>query len=269
MRLSVFLSLFIYSLLSAQSPQVHSGAVKTDTGYSYYVTNGEPVSISVKLDLELINLRSSLRTDQIFVIPAHAVNYKILDFTRIKKGRYAYQVTASYLWGDQRELQYDELFNYHLPYAKSASWRVSQGYNGSSTHKNTYAIDFTMPIGTAIHASRSGTVIQVKENEAIGCNALKCLEKANFIRILHKDGTIAEYTHLKQNGSIVKKGDFVKQDDRIAYSGNTGWTTGPHLHFTVYQPCFGKKSKTLPVRFQIGTDVISSLLVENRSYRKP
>jgi hypothetical protein len=105
-------------------------------------------------------------------------------------------VTASYLWCDQREQQYDELFNYHLPYAKSASWRVSQGYNGSSTHKNTYAIDFTMPIGTAIHASRSGTVIQVKENEAIGCNALKCLEKANFIRILHQDGTIAEYTHL-------------------------------------------------------------------------
>ncbi|WP_213522639.1 M23 family metallopeptidase [Nonlabens sp.] len=269
MRLSILLSLFFYSFLAAQSPQVHSGAVKTATGYSYYVTNGEPVAISVKLDLELTNLKSSLRTDQIFVIPARVVNYKILDFTIVKKGRYAYQVTASYLWGDQRKQQHDELFNYHLPYAKNASWRVSQGYNGSSTHKNTYAVDFTMPIGTAVHASRSGMVIQVKENEAIGCNAPKCLERANFIRILHQDGTIAEYTHLKQHGSIVKKGDFVKQDDRIAYSGNTGWTTGPHLHFSVYQQSFGKKSKTLPVRFQIGADAFSSLLVEHHRYRKP
>ena len=59
---------------------------------------------------------------------------------------------------------------------------------------------------------------------------------ANFIIIAHKDGTFAQYVHLKKNGVLVSKNDTVKKEQVIDYSGNTGMSTEPHLHFAVYKP---------------------------------
>ena len=52
---------------------------------------------------------------------------------------------------------------------------------------------------------------------------------------MHDDGTEAQYVHLTLNGALKNEGDNVTQGEVIALSGNTGKTTGPHLHFQVVQ----------------------------------
>lgn len=266
----ILLLLFIIPIFgSAQKLNVSSGAHAVDDGYDYLITNNEPVTISLRLKLDLKNLKSNKDPNQIFVIPPFTTNFKVLELRMINRDSYGYNASASYVYGDQRQAAHDLGFNYHLPYARSSSYRVSQGYNGNSTHRGKYAIDFTMPVGTPVHAARDGIVVEVKQDQSIGCTKPKCLEYANYIRILHMDGTVAEYTHLKVNGALVRSGDTVRVDQHIGYSGNTGWTTGPHLHFTVYRPQFGRRSRTIPVNFLLGPSIVANQLQENKHYRKP
>jgi murein DD-endopeptidase MepM/ murein hydrolase activator NlpD len=73
-------------------------------------------------------------------------------------------------------------------------------------------------------------------------------EKANFIRILHDDGTMALYAHLKVESIQYPVGARVARGQFIAESGNTGYSSGPHLHFTV-QKNFGMELRSIPFEF--------------------
>jgi murein DD-endopeptidase MepM/ murein hydrolase activator NlpD len=73
--------------------------------------------------------------------------------------------------------------------------------------------------------------------------------RANFIRLLHDDGTMSLYAHLKSDGVLVRPGQRVTAGQRIGLSGNTGFTTGPHLHFAV-QVNRGMRLLSLPFRMQ-------------------
>jgi murein DD-endopeptidase MepM/ murein hydrolase activator NlpD len=57
-----------------------------------------------------------------------------------------------------------------------------------------------------------------------------------MISVLQVDGTYAEYLHLRHGGTVVKPGDRVVAGQLIGYSGNTGWSSTPHIHFHVYVP---------------------------------
>src|SRR5262249_30845 len=58
--------------------------------------------------------------------------------------------------------------------------------------------------------------------------------QSNGIQIRHADNSVASYWHIHQGGARVRKGQRVKQGDVIAESGNVGFSTSPHLHFSVY-----------------------------------
>lgn len=139
--------------------------------------------------------------------------------------------------------KYDTLYPYALPFKRGHRYKVIQGYNGRYTHKNPdsrYAIDFQMPIGDTVCAARKGVIIKTQDKYTKGGRNRKFKPYANFILIYHEDGTVTQYVHLKHKGVLVKPGDIVEKGQAIGLSGNTGWSTEPHLHFSVYIPKNGK-----------------------------
>jgi len=97
-------------------------------------------------------------------------------------------------------------------------------YNGGGHN----GVDFRAPVGTKIKAALSGTV------EAIGNTDTVCpgASYGKWVFIRHENGLATIYAHL----SLIKvsSGDKVFTGDVIGYSGSTGFSTGPHLHFGVY-----------------------------------
>jgi murein DD-endopeptidase MepM/ murein hydrolase activator NlpD len=126
---------------------------------------------------------------------------------------------------------------YRLPYALSSSARVSQAYPVLRTHSGAasqYAIDFAMPIGTDVFAARDGVVIEVASDFfESGTDYEVDGPRANVVRVLHDDGTMGLYVHLNWNTIRVVPGQRVRRGEYLADSGNTGFSTGPHLHFVV------------------------------------
>src|SRR3989344_1171768 len=94
------------------------------------------------------------------------------------------------------------------------------------------AIDFALPVGTPILAAADGKVVLVKDDSKKN-GGKRWYTNLNSVIIKHKNKEYSEYSHLKYNGSLVEKGQFVKRGDIIGYSGNTGWSTQPHLHFQI------------------------------------
>ena len=124
---------------------------------------------------------------------------------------------------------------------------MSQGANGSFSHftpKSRYAIDVAMPVGTPIVASRAGVVVKT-ENRQSGRGRDPA---GNFVRILHNDGTMGVYLHLSQGSVQVREGQRVTEGVLLGRSGNTGNSTGPHLHFVV-QRNTGMGLVSIPFRF--------------------
>jgi murein DD-endopeptidase MepM/ murein hydrolase activator NlpD len=72
------------------------------------------------------------------------------------------------------------------------------------------------------------------------------MDQANVIEILHDDGTIAMYAHLHWDSIRVHIGEHVERGEYIANSGNTGFSSGPHLHF-----CVVRNASFMPVSVPI------------------
>jgi murein DD-endopeptidase MepM/ murein hydrolase activator NlpD len=106
-----------------------------------------------------------------------------------------------------------------------------------------------MPVGTPIHAAREGIVVDVKDDSRTGGAGQQYQDYGNYVIIQHADRTLAQYFHLRQGGAQVRLGDRVRAGALIGLSGNTGQSTGPHLHFDVVRGTVTVKSETVPFRF--------------------
>lgn len=142
---------------------------------------------------------------------------------------------------------------YQAPFTVGAEYAITQAYPETLTHRTLdarHAVDFAMPIGTDVLAARGGIVFDVaSENFRGGVSMERNGDEANYVRILHDDGTFSLYAHLNWNSIRVAPGDRVQTGDYIADSGNTGFSTGPHLHFAV-QRNSGMQVETVPVVFR-------------------
>jgi murein DD-endopeptidase MepM/ murein hydrolase activator NlpD len=141
---------------------------------------------------------------------------------------------------------------YRLPYALATAYAVSQAYPDRITHadpSSQHAFDFVMPVGTGIYAARAGIVIEVASDyfEA-GIDPAVNGPRANLVRVLHDDGTMSLYGHLNWNSIRVVPGQRIARGEYLADSGNTGFSTGPHLHFVV-QRNEGGRIVSVPVSF--------------------
>jgi murein DD-endopeptidase MepM/ murein hydrolase activator NlpD len=157
------------------------------------------------------------------------------------------------------DAKHDNDHLYAFPYQPGRTYRIMQSFESRFSHTGIeqFAIDFEMPEGSPVHAARSGVIAQIEEGNSVGCWQNGCSEFANYIVVLHSDGTTGEYYHLKQNGSLVEVGDSVARGDLIGYSGNTGNTAVAHLHFAVYRPTSAGNTQSIPIRFQSADGVVS------------
>ena len=154
--------------------------------------------------------------------------------------------------------RHDDKTRYRLPFTKGEAHQVCQGYNGRWSHRgeDRYAVDFAMPEGTAVCAAREGVVIDLKESSKTGGPDKTYRSLSNYVSIVHPDGTVAEYDHLKYDGVLVKIGDRVTAGQSIGLSGNTGYSTLPHLHFGVYSAINGSHRQSHRLTFVTGEGTI-------------
>lgn len=112
-------------------------------------------------------------------------------------------------------------------YPFEGSYRLSSSFNPYRKHPVTGRVsphkgtDFAMPIGTPVTAPSDGVVESIRSHYAAG----------RYIVIRHDNGYRTRYLHLSK--PLVSRGDRVTMGQRIALSGNTGRSTGPHLHYEV------------------------------------
>ena len=140
---------------------------------------------------------------------------------------------------------------YRVPFGVGSTFMVTQAYPSQVTHvsaESRYAIDFALPDGTPVYAAREGVVINARHDSFRGAVDPVMLDQANVIEVLHDDGTIAVYAHLQWDSIRVHSGQHVARGEYIANSGNTGLSTGPHLHFAVIMNG-GRDNISVPVEF--------------------
>lgn len=194
-----------------------------------------PVQCEIEL-LEHENLRTAPPLPAQWTVEAgrqlETVAFAPLEAGRPWSYRYRFRVVPG-----PPQAQHRPPAPYLLPFARGRTFRVSQGFNGQTSHngpQNRYAVDIAMPIGTPIRAARSGIVMDVAFDFTTGgTDRSRFGERANLLRILHDDGTMAVYAHLKLESVRFPVGARVEAGQVIAESGNTGYSSGPHLHFAV------------------------------------
>lgn len=158
------------------------------------------------------------------------------------------------------DADHDDDYPYRLPYADDASFPIIQGYSAKLSHRGPeqFTLDFGMPIGTPVHAARDGDVVLLEDSYDIGCGDAECGQFANFVVVLHSDGTTGEYFHLARGSARVELGQHVERGQVLALSGNTGFSTAPHLHFGVYRTARDRGTESLSVRFLTRGGLVSA-----------
>jgi Peptidase family M23 len=130
-----------------------------------------------------------------------------------------------------------EPYVYGLPYPHGLTFAVLQSFHGAFSHRgsNEFAVDFNCPVATPVVAARPGVVVATHASAQGSGTSPEFLDdrRANFVLVLHDDGTLGEYMHLSPSGVRVKPGQTVARGQQLGLSGNTGFSSTPHLHFQV------------------------------------
>jgi hypothetical protein len=145
--------------------------------------------------------------------------------------------------------------SYVLPYPIGAAYYVAE--TTGHPEQIRYAIDFLMPIGTTITAARAGRVFDMVTEHF---DTEHDVSQANYVLVRHADDSLGLYGHLTHHGALVAVGDEVATGQPVALSGNSGFSTQPHLHFETFRcsaplPASGREGCpgtliTLPVVFR-------------------
>lgn len=150
-----------------------------------------------------------------------------------QRWRYGYQMRA--VLGDPTATHQPDQ-PYAPPFAPGQRFPIGQAFEGAFSHQHPqsrYAVDIGMPLGTPVHAAREGVIMDIAADFLDGGADPKYQTRANAVRVLHPDGTMAVYAHLQADSVQVRPGQRVERGAWLANSGNTGFSTGPHLHFAI------------------------------------
>lgn len=195
-------------------------------------------------------------------------SFVFVRLTRTDK-RLAWRYTSRYYWqlGSRRSSRSNDA-DYAMPF-KPGRYVVMQGPGESFSHfagsGSENAVDWAVPEGTVVCAARAGRVVAMRQDSTFSGPDRKLRPLANYVVIKHADGTFADYVHLKTGGALVEMGDEVTVGQPIGLSGQTGFASAPHLHFSVFQAIDGKKKLSLPFRLKTDHGVFTEF-VRGRAY---
>jgi hypothetical protein len=215
--------------------RMREDGVDADRTLTFVNSAGGPVTVDIEF-LRHENVRSDPSLPTRIVLPGVSETPAVHITALEPAAGFSYQLRYSSMPGDFRAQQSPGAV-YRLPFSGSQKFPVAQGFGGKATHtdkQNYYAVDIVMPIGTPVLAARDGVVMTVDNDfYGAGLDMAQYGDRANNIRIVHGDGTMAVYAHLELESAKVTVGDHVRAGQELALSGDTGYTSGPHLHFCV------------------------------------
>lgn len=177
---------------------------------------------------------------------------------------------------NSERLKNEYYFKFYLPFI--GQWAVTQGYDGSITHKAEWskALDFMILDNELKSFSGNGKALEnfycynkpvlapadgyVQElADYIDDNEIGQINRdqnwGNSIVLYHLPGLYSKLSHLKKNSFTVSKGDYVKRGQVIAYCGNSGRSPEPHLHFQIQSTApIGSKTMAYPLSYYFQQD---------------
>ena len=235
---------------------------RTDDGVTLRMKSDYCVEFTVTLEATLKNMTPS-RPVPFTVDAAGRSSFVLARFNITDKSqpwRYSYYYHWEY--GGRRASTTNDA-DYAMPFGPGR-YVVTQGPRGSFSHfagsGSENAVDWDVPEGTVVCAAREGRVVGVRDDSTVSGTDPKFKPLGNYVIIKHPDGTFADYHHLKSGGAKVKIGDDVKVGEPIGLSGNTGFSSKPHLHFMVFQAIDGKKVLSLPFRLKTDRGVFTEFI---------
>lgn len=240
----------------------------TDYQYDFYAdnTNTCPYQLLANLDFDSNYQLISTNLPYYTIISPMEQERYLFSLMSLKPLTNDFKFRYDSSIGDPNLVQEDTNFLYYMPFQEGEEHRVNQGYNTRFSHKGwtKYSVDIGMPIGTPVCAARDGTIVDIVVKHSHGGRSRRYRDCANYITVSHADGTFSQYVHLKKGGSLVNLGDKVKAGQPIGLSGNTGWTSGPHLHFMAFKPIYMGRM-TFPTQF-LGTDSNPFVITNHQFY---
>jgi murein DD-endopeptidase MepM/ murein hydrolase activator NlpD len=236
--------------------------VEQDNGFQIVARNDGPAPITVRIVLtEVENLVGDQTWPMVAVVAPRQSSVLRRLFRARSEGTARLAFSYRHQFGDVAAV-HERGVVYRLPFEAGRTFLVSQAHGGSMTTHTTpgsvHAVDIAMPEGTPVLAARDGVVIDVDASHVRGGREPDLLDKANSVIIVHQDGTMARYVHLNA-GKHAWVGQGVRAGTLIGYSGNTGYSSGPHLHFVVQRASIGAD----------GTPGQTSLPIEFYAYQPP
>lgn len=203
------------------------------TGVLLSCHNPDPIPKTVVLTLSRLHIVDALPDQSTHLLrPGERFVLRALDVVG-QPWQLSYNVRG--LLGAPRET--DLTVTHQLPFAPGTSALVAQMFGSpQSSHADAgsrHAIDFGVPFGTPVVATRDGVVARIKDGSLASGRDLSFQGKENLVIVYHADDTFSVYGHLEAGSFTVKVGDRVRAGQVLARTGASGMIGGPHLHYAL------------------------------------